>query len=120
LRPYTATTSSVPNGTIGVKRSKRLVTSVLYNRGRTRVSEDCIDPDAMHEGDLIAYVDGIARKAVAEHIHRCPACAQEMGELGILRPALAVKLYRHSCAEPDRLLACGLGELKDDESLAIT
>lgn len=83
------------------------------------MSENCINPAAIHEGDLMAYIDGIARKAVAEHIHRCPACAREVRELKILQSALAIKLYRRSCPEPDRLLAYGYGELEDDENLTV-
>ena len=83
------------------------------------MSEGCINPTAIHEGDLIAYVDGIARKAVTEHIHRCPACAREVGEFKVLQSVLAIKLYRHSCPEPDRLLAYRLGELEDEEILTV-
>jgi anti-sigma factor RsiW len=83
------------------------------------VSESCIDPDAMREGDLMAYVDGIGRKAVAEQIHRCPACAREVGEFRVLQSMLAIRLYRYFCPEPDRLLAYGHGELEDEENLAV-
>lgn len=85
--------------------------------GIARLSEICIDPTAIHEGDLLAYVDGIAGKAVTEHIHRCPACAREVGEFKVLQSVLAIKLYRHSCPEPDRLLAYRLGELESGENL---
>lgn len=67
----------------------------------------------------MAYVDGTARKAVAEHIYRCPACAQEVEELKVLQSVLAIKLYRHSCPESERLLAYRLGALEDDESMTI-
>jgi anti-sigma factor RsiW len=83
------------------------------------VSKNCIDPAAIREGDLMAYVDGIAEKAVAQHIRRCPACARAAQELAVLQSALTINLYRHSCPDPDLLLAHRQGELEGGEELAL-
>jgi anti-sigma factor RsiW len=83
------------------------------------VSQNCIDPTAIHEGDLMAYVDGIAEKAVTEHIRHCPVCAREVEKLAVLQFVLAINLHRHSCPDPDLLLAHLQGELEGNENLTV-
>jgi hypothetical protein len=83
------------------------------------VTETCIDPPGINEGDLMAYVDGTADRAVIEHIHRCPACARQAQELAALQATLAARLYRASCPTSDQLIAYQRGELRGNEKLTV-
>jgi hypothetical protein len=83
------------------------------------VTETCIDPTEINEGDLMAYVDGTADQAVIEHVRRCPACARQAQELARLQATLTARLYRASCPTPDRLIAYQRGELRGNEKLTV-
>lgn len=83
------------------------------------MSENCIDPAGIKEGDLAAYVDGTAGKAVSQHIQRCPACARRAHDLAEVQAVLSGTLYRHSCIEPDQLIAYQQGELEGNERLVV-
>jgi hypothetical protein len=83
------------------------------------VTETCIDPTGINEGDLMAYVDGTADQAVIEHIHRCPACARQAQELATLQATLTAKLYRASCPTSDQLIAFQRDELRGSEELTV-
>jgi anti-sigma factor RsiW len=83
------------------------------------VTETCIDPTGINEGDLMAYVDGTADQAVIEHIRRCPACARQARGLAALQTTLTVRLYRASCPTPDQLIAYQQGELRGGEELTV-
>lgn len=69
------------------------------------MTEPCINPTEIKEGDLMAYVDATADEAVIEHIRRCPACARQAEELAALQAALTARLYRFSCPTPGQLIA---------------
>lgn len=83
------------------------------------MNENCIDPTEIQEGDLMAYVDGVADEVVAQHVRRCPACARRAQTLAELGTALAANLYRHTCPESDQLIAYHLGELGGNEKLVV-
>ena len=83
------------------------------------MSETCINPAEIQEGDLMAYVDAVADEAVVQHIRRCPACARRAEELAARQAVLAAKLYRFSCPTPDQLIACQRGELQGSEKLVV-
>lgn len=83
------------------------------------MNENCIDPKEVQEGDLMAYVDGVAGEAVERHIHRCPACARQVQALAGIGTVLASNLYRRACPESDRLIAYHLGELEGSEKLVV-
>jgi hypothetical protein len=83
------------------------------------VTETCINPTEINEGDLMAYVDGTADQAVIEHVHRCPACARQAQELATLQATLTARLYRASCPTPDQLIAYQRGELRGNERLTV-
>ena len=83
------------------------------------MSETCINPAEIQEGDLMAYVDAVADEAIVQHIHRCPACARRAEELAMRQAVLAAKLYRFSCPTPDQLIACQRGELQGSEELTV-
>jgi anti-sigma factor RsiW len=67
----------------------------------------------------MAYVDGVAGEAVVRHIRRCPACAHRVQALAGIGAALASNLYRHTCSEPDHLIAYHQGELEGNEKLVV-
>jgi anti-sigma factor RsiW len=83
------------------------------------LSENCVDPTEIREGDLMAYVDGVAEEAVVQHIRRCPACARQVEALAGLEAALASNLYRHACPESDQLITYHQGELEGNEKLVV-
>jgi anti-sigma factor ChrR (cupin superfamily) len=83
------------------------------------LNENCVDPTEIQEGDLMAYVDGVAGEAVARHVRRCPDCARQAHQIAALQAALAAKLYRRSCPESDRLIAYCQGELEGNEKLLV-
>jgi hypothetical protein len=83
------------------------------------MDEICINPVEIEEGDLMAYVDGLAEKAVMQHIQRCPACARQVAELATLQTVLTDRLYRRSCPSPDQLLSFQQDELDKGERLVI-
>jgi hypothetical protein len=83
------------------------------------VTETCINPTEINEGDLMAYVEGTADQAVIEHVHRCPACARQAQELATLQATLTARLYRASCPTPDQLIAYQRGELRGNEKLTV-
>ena len=83
------------------------------------MTETCINPTEINEGDLMAYVEGTADQAVIEHVHRCPACARQAQELATLQATLTARLYRASCPTPDQLIAYQRGELRGNEKLTV-
>ena len=83
------------------------------------MTETCINPTEINEGDLMAYVDGSAHQAVIEHVRRCPACARRAQELAALQAALTARLYRASCPTPDQLIAYRRGELRGNDKLTV-
>jgi hypothetical protein len=83
------------------------------------LSENCVDPTEIQEGDLMAYVDGVAGETVVQHVRRCPACARQVQALAGLGSALAANLYRHTCPESDQLIAYHQGELEGNEKLVV-
>jgi hypothetical protein len=83
------------------------------------VSEKCVEPGEIREGDLSAYVDGLAGRAVVEHIRRCAACAQQVREIAEAQVVLTAALFRHSCPASDNLIAFHQGELQGGEKLVV-
>jgi len=45
------------------------------------MNKQCIAPQEIQEGDLLAYIEGDASQAVVRHIARCTACAAEVESL---------------------------------------
>lgn len=65
---------------------------------------NCIAPEEMREGDLLAYLEGRARQGVKEHIVRCPACMAEALALARVDRVLSAALYRAACPATETLL----------------
>lgn len=83
------------------------------------MKESCIDPTAIQEGDLLAYVEDTADDTVTQHIQQCPACAHEANQIARLQAALKAELYRLTCPRPERLIAYREGTLEGNEKLAV-
>ncbi len=84
------------------------------------MEETCIDPAEIREGDLMAYVDGVAHGSVVAHVRRCPACARQAQELSGLQALLTDSLFRHSCPTSEQLIAFRHAELRGSEQLLVT
>ena len=81
---------------------------------------DCIDPGAIQEEDLAAYVlDPIQDDALTEHIAHCPACAAQVDEMRTLTPHMSKRLSRCDCPTIDELDAYLAHELTPEQQAAI-
>lgn len=83
------------------------------------MSDVCVNPTEIREGDLMAYVEGTADKSIVRHIRRCPACARQVEELAALQATLTARLYRHSCPTSEQLIAYREDELRGSEKLVV-
>ncbi len=80
----------------------------------------CIDPQELHEGDLMAFSEGTADEAVAEHVARCPYCASQVQAYRRMNQALSAGLYRRSCPAPERLTLYQMNLLPPKEKLLMS
>ncbi len=79
----------------------------------------CIDPALIKEGDLTAFVEGVADGQVRDHVGRCPACADKVARLRQTGQALLALAYRASCPAPEVLGQYLLDLLPPDERLRV-
>ncbi len=63
----------------------------------------CIAPKELREGDLVAFVDGTADEAVADHVARCPYCASQVEAYRRMNQFFDATLSRRSCPAPEHL-----------------
>jgi hypothetical protein len=63
----------------------------------------CLRPGVVLRSDLMAYADGDAPPHAAEHIRRCPACAEESRALATAERQLRRALNRFECPAPQLL-----------------
>lgn len=75
------------------------------------MDEQCIAPLEIQEGDLLAYLEGVAPPAIAGHVARCPACAAQAAALREMELLMAGALHRADCPDPDDLLQYQAGLL---------
>ncbi len=80
---------------------------------------NCIAPDEIREGDLMAYVEGDASMRVKDHVARCPACTAEVQALTRANRSLLVNLYRVSCPATETLTQYQTNLLQPDEKRQI-
>lgn len=71
----------------------------------------CIDPAALREGDLAAYLDGDAPPYVGVHLADCAACSDELATLQAAAATLQATFGRDACPAPDTLLDYAAGWL---------
>lgn len=72
---------------------------------------NCVAPEEIREGDLLAYVEGRASQQVKEHVARCPPCTAEAAALAKIDRALSAVLYRASCPATEVLVQYQAGLL---------
>lgn len=58
----------------------------------------------IEEGDLLAYLDGVASLDVASHIRQCPTCQEEVKGLRAINTTFKQALSRINCPESQTLL----------------
>lgn len=72
---------------------------------------DCVAPEEIREGDLLAYVEGCASQQVKEHIAHCLSCTAEAAALAKLDRVLAAAFHRASCPDTEVLVQYQVGLL---------
>ena len=90
----------------------------LINRG-CEMTLQCIAPDALEEGDLLAYLEGTAADSVRAHLAQCPHCRARLAEMRRAQALLRAVLWRHACPAPERLGLYQLRLLPAEEQLLL-
>ena len=67
------------------------------------MSENCVNPAEIREGDLTAYIEGAASDAVNTHLRRCAYCRAEMKALRSTLREIRAVAYRATCPPPELL-----------------
>lgn len=80
---------------------------------------NCIQPELIAEGDLLAYVEGEASETIRAHVAACPACAQRAARLRQANRTLLGLLYRENCPAPEKLGQYQVGLLEAAERLSL-
>ena len=80
---------------------------------------ECIKPDEICQGDLVAYLHGEASETVNEHVKQCAFCAGQVEDLRMLDARLLDAFYRDACPTPEVLADYSLGRLTDVERLRV-
>jgi len=70
--------------------------------------------EELREGDLLAFLDGLAAPALASHIVGCPGCQHELVGLRQAEALLSAALVRAACPAPEQLLLLQAGLLAAD------
>jgi hypothetical protein len=83
------------------------------------MTTQCIDPSAIKEGTLLAYIDGQENEQVRRHLERCSYCAAQAESLRRMTATLKATLYRHSCPPPEQLALYQLRLLPASAQLAM-
>lgn len=79
----------------------------------------CIDPDALEEGELLAYLEGTAADSVRAHLAQCSYCRARLAEMRGTQALLRAVLWRHACPAPERLGLYQLRLLPAEEQLLL-
>ncbi len=79
----------------------------------------CIAPNEIQDGDLLAYVDGAASAVVTDHLGRCAACQADAAALAALDAELVAALFRAACPPTEDLLAYQVNLLGTGEQAQI-
>ncbi len=79
----------------------------------------CVAPNEIHDGDLLAYLDGAASTAVTDHLGRCTACQVDVADLAALDTELVAALFRAACPPTEDLLAYQVNLLGTGEQAQI-
>lgn len=79
----------------------------------------CIEPGEISEEQLLTYADGEADSRVADHIRRCPYCAERARTLATHQSVLRTLFHRLECPDPQTLGEYHLGMLPSPEGAAV-
>lgn len=79
----------------------------------------CVSPPEPDDGELLAYVDGVASPDLVAHVDRCPHCRQRAARLARLQNRLTAGLYRMACPTTEELGEYHLGALSPDRAAAV-
>ncbi len=79
----------------------------------------CIAPNEIAPWQLDAYRDGVRDSTVVEHVHRCPACAQQVTELDLVDSRLSAALFRFTCPTMDDLMNYQWGLLREEQAAIV-
>jgi anti-sigma factor RsiW len=80
---------------------------------------ECIAPGQVLPEDLLAYLDGEAGAAVADHIARCAACAEQVAAYASLGRALRARMFRADCPAAQVLGDLAAGLLSPEETTLV-
>ncbi|NJN18131.1 MAG: zf-HC2 domain-containing protein [Oscillochloris sp.] len=83
------------------------------------MSDRDLEHGQLQEGDLLAYLDGVASPSVARHITACSRCRVDLAGLRAADALLSAALLRADCPAADDLLAFQAGFLAGEEASAV-
>jgi hypothetical protein len=79
----------------------------------------CIDPEAVQEGDFVAFLEGEANERVRDHLRLCPACSERLTQISQTNRHMFSLLYRASCPTPEVLGQYQMDLLTPAEKLVV-
>ena len=80
------------------------------------MSDKCIAPEKIKEGDLLAFIADEATAAVSAHLAECDYCQAEVSALREASGLLSAAAYRQDCPDVDLLLQFEAGLLSQAEA----
>lgn len=81
---------------------------------------ECIEPGAIHDEELLAYLVGESvRPVVAQHLTKCQHCSTQLADYRQIEIMLTSKLYRWDCPPNQVLGEYHLGLLRNDLAVAV-
>ncbi len=81
---------------------------------------ECLEPGAIHDEEMLAYLAGEkVRPLVEQHLRTCQYCANRLAEYRHLELTLSSKLYRWDCPPTQVLGEYELGMLSKEMSAAV-
>ena len=80
----------------------------------------CIATTPIPDRDLLAYLDGENKPAIASHLAVCPACAERGRALQATEAALRQTLYRADCPSAQVMADFRMGFLTSDVERGVT
>ncbi|HKF38538.1 MAG TPA: hypothetical protein VKB35_16695 [Ktedonobacteraceae bacterium] len=81
---------------------------------------ECIEPGAIRDEELLAYLAGErVRPVVAQHLTKCQHCSSHLADYRQIENMLTIKLYRWDCPPNQVLGEYHLGLLRKDLAIAV-
>jgi len=81
---------------------------------------ECIEPGAIRDEELLAYLAGErVRPVVAQHLTKCQHCSSQLANYRQVELMLTSKLYRWDCPPNQVLGEYHLGLLRNDLAVAV-